>query len=93
MIRSLCAKPRTGVEGVQVLSAVWASQGQPSYCSACGLTAARPLEGPLGNDSTGRFFLGLAGMFAQPCLRPACTVPRNVRRLPISHILLVTMAV
>ena len=59
---------RTGAEGVQVLSAVWGPQANPATVPACGLTAAQPLEGPLGSDSTGQFFLGLAGMFAQSCL-------------------------
>lgn len=52
----LCGAHRTGVCRVQVHSAVGLSRANPAAVPAWGLTAALPLERPLGNDSTGQLF-------------------------------------
>lgn len=58
----------------------------PATVPACGLTAARPLEGPLGNDSTGQVFPRSSWDVCTAPLAVSCTVPRNELRLPIAHI-------
>lgn len=91
LICYLCGEHRAGVEGLQVLCVGFPGPSRLLFLPVVSLLLC-PLEGPLGNDSTGQLFLGLAGMFAQPLL--VVGLHRPQKPAPSSYFtLLVAMAV